>query len=476
MGMSGFKQTLTRLSASARIVRVVLHLMILVGLSACGNVPVSYAPDDPVESVPHAWRGEVYVSGDKSDLLSLVTNTKLEPWLERALLKNPRLQRSMMELAEVEWITRQVGADRLPSVTFTGDAAREHQGGSSGTTGNQYGLALATSWELDVWGRLANSHEAAKLDETALAADVVYAQRSLAASFIKNWLAWVNALQLLAVEQARFNTLNLNETVVRDRYLSGIGSLQDLETARTDAQEATARVAAQSQLVVATKLNLEQLLGGLGTVDDMPEQWPQVEFPNIELPAKSIGRRPDLIAAFNRVQAADKRSQVAYKNLLPGFKVNLDFTQSNISSSVLLSTDPGWLLLGQLIQPLFQGGRLRAELKAAEKRAGQAYWEYRETLLAALIEVEESLNQEFSLEQQYDSLSRAYQHAQTSQKQFEQRYRQGLANIQDLLSVQQTTFDVQSRLLTVALIRASNRIDLGLALGLPIKNTDALWP
>lgn len=449
------------------------------GLSACSNMPISYAPQDPVESAPEQWqvleKSLAGGLGGNTDLLSLVSNTEIEPWLDKALVDNPGLQQLMFELAEAGSLTRQAGAARLPTVSVGTSAARERQidatdQADTETTATSYGLSLSTRWELDVWDRLADSQNASELDEAALAVDFLYAQRSLSASFIKRWLTWVNARQLLAVEQARLKTLTLNEAIVRERYLSGIGSLQDLEASRTDAEQIAADVAAQQESVAESLRQLQALLGNIQPINSLPEQWPDIGFPAIELPAYSMGQRPDLMAAYQRIQAADKRSNVAYKNLLPGFSLNFDLTQNQARTSDLLSTDPGWLLLGQLTQSLFQGGRLRAELKASEQRAGRAYWAYRESLLAALLEVEAGLSQEHSLERQYEALSQALKHAQTSQQQFEKRYRQGLVTILDLLNVQQTTFGIRSRLLQVALDRANNRIDLGLALGLPVKS------
>ncbi|MCG8428521.1 MAG: TolC family protein [Chromatiales bacterium] len=442
----------------------------LVGLSACSSMPKSYTPQGPVESAPELWQGLTQEVTGKTDLLSLVPNTAIEPWLDKALVGNPGLRRMTLELAEAGWITRQERAGRLPNVSLVADASRKRETDTEKTTTTTgYGLALSASWELDVWGRLADSQNASELDESALAADFLYAQRSLAANFIKRWLTWVNGKQLLAVEEERLKTLALNEMVVRRRYQLGLGSLQDLETARTDAEQAVANVAVQEESVAASQRQLQELLGVIQPINALLAQWPDIDFPRIELPAYSMGQRPDLIAAYQRIQAADKRSVVAYKNLLPGFTLSVDLTQNRASSGDLLTTDPGWLLLGSLTQPLFQGGRLRAELKAAEQRAGQAYWAYRESLLAALLEVEAGLSRERNLKRQYEALNQALTHAQTSQRQFEQRYRQGLASILDLLNAQQTTFDIRSRVLQVALDRANNRIDLGLALGLPIK-------
>jgi len=440
------------------------------GLVACSSMPTRHAPSEPMALVPEQWQEVTENLDSKADLLSLVSNTTIEPWLHKALIENPGIQQMILELAEARWLVGQQVSRRLPNISLTTDIRRERQSEPATRTDTHYSLQLATSWELDVWGRLGDSIRASELDQSALASDLLYAQRSLVANFIKQWLTWVNAKQILNVEQQLLETLSLNETVIRERYLSGLGSLQDLETARANTGQAVANVAVRQEALAESQRRLQELLGSIQPLDNLPEQWPDIAFPKVDLPAYSMGLRPDLIAAYQRIEAADKRGAIAYKNLLPGISLSFDWIQDRTNSGDLLSMIPGWDFLGQLVQPLFEGGRLRAELKAAEQRAGQAYWKYRESLLGALLEVEAGLSQEHHLKQQYTALSQAFQHARKSQQQFEQRYRQGLVNILDLLNVQQITFDIRLQLLQVALNRAKNRIDLGLALGLPIKS------
>ncbi len=95
---------------------------------------------------------------------------------------------------------------------------------------------------------------------------------------------------------------------------------------------------------------------------------------------------------------------------------------------------------------------------------------YQETLLNAVTEVENTLGQEQSLERQQQYLGEALGSASRSVANYQTKYRQGLVDILDLLSVQQQTFDLQSQLAQVTYNRLVNRIDLGLALGLGVSS------
>ncbi|MEW8624272.1 MAG: TolC family protein [Candidatus Thiodiazotropha sp.] len=438
-------------------------------LSACSSVPRDYSPVTPIEDAPDRWQEVEFPQAGEYSLLGMVGIPAIETWLNRVLRENPDMNRQLLQLAEAGWAVQQERASGYPTLSLDTSVSRVRPAGDSMDTFSDHKLTLNSAWEIDIWGRLADRQQASEWDEASLAADLRYARRSLVANFIKAWLEWVNGAQRLRVEQDRHETFQLNAQIVRERYRAGIGSLQDLATAMADTEQVQADVALQQAALDASQRRMQALLGSMKALSGLPDQWPEIGFPQVDLPAASLGQRPDLHAAYQRIRAADTRSQVAYKSLLPSFTLNVDVTQTLSTSGQLLSGDPGWQLLGQLTQPLFQGGRLRAELHAAQDRAGQAYWEYREKLLAALLEVEAGLNQEHHLAKQYTALLQARQHAQQSEQHIERRYRQGLTGILDLLRAQQTTFDIEIRLLQVAVQRASNRIDLGLALGLPIK-------
>ena len=447
-------------------------LMALLGLSACSSVPTTHTPEAPTAVLPEQWRqsqSSVALDAGAPDLLGLLAEVDVAPLVDLALKQNPNLKQTALRLAESGWITRQRAAERLPQVSLNQDVSRRRQVQGGKSLDTNYSLGLNTSWEWDVWGRLADAEAAAELDQSALAADLLFARRSMAANVIKTWLGWLNARQRHEVENRRLAVLRLNQTIIEQRYRAGLGSLQELSTLRANVEQAVATADEIQQAAQQTERQLQQLLGQFEPPAAVPAQWPVIGMPSLVLPASALGQRPDLLAAFGRIRAADKRSSVAYKNLLPQFSLSLDLSLSEANGGDLLRADPAWSLLGKLSQPLFDGGRREAELEASKLRAEQAYWQYRERLLAAMLEVEKSLDNEQGFGRQQQALEQALQHAKASQDYFERRYRQGLVNILDLLSAQQTTFNIQSRLLQVQLSRVSNRIDLGLALGLPLR-------
>jgi outer membrane protein TolC len=154
--------------------------------------------------------------------------------------------------------------------------------------------------------------------------------------------------------------------------------------------------------------------------------------------------------------------------MLPSFSLSASLTDIADSPSEALLTNPLWSILGDISAPLFQGGKLKSQAEIAELTTEQTFWVYQETLLNAVNEVENAAGQEYSLERQQEHLNDAFNSAKRSFTSYEEKYRQGLVDIFDLLTVQQQTYDIEAQLINATYQRLINRIDLGLALGLGV--------
>jgi outer membrane protein TolC len=183
---------------------------------------------------------------------------------------------------------------------------------------------------------------------------------------------------------------------------------------------------------------------------------------------QDLARRPDLQQAYREIVSAEYDARVAYKALLPSVSLELGLSGSGGEISDALFASPLWSLLGQLTQPLFDGGRLRAEAEIADLSAEQKYWAYRETLLNAVTEVENALSLEKSLQAQQIHIQQALESAERSSRMYTRKYRQGLSTLLELLQIQEETYDLESQLTQLTYQRLSNRITLGLALGLGV--------
>ena len=134
----------------------------------------------------------------------------------------------------------------------------------------------------------------------------------------------------------------------------------------------------------------------------------------------------------------------------------------------------GKRLIGQLVQPIFQGGRLRANVRARRAEMEAAVYDYAQTALVAYREVEDAIAAEASLSAQLDARAVAFDEARAAEELTERRYLQGAETIFNLISAQQRRIGAEAQLIAAQRARLTNRIDLYLALGAPFEAPQGL--
>lgn len=411
--------------------------------------------------------GEEQTQQTTTLITDLVNVPELDQYLTTAFSANPSLQQSIVAL-KIAYAQEGVSfADQLPTVkaNFSGEKTE----GSD----ESYNADVTVSWELDLWQRFADVSAASRKDVAASQASLQNATNLLAANIMRGWLEISVSQQLLDIEQRRLAILENNETLVLDRYQVGLGTLEELDNAKTSTASTRATVAQYQENLAQSKRSLLLLTGELNTkVTDVnvAQAFPDVLNPLENMSVQNLAGRPDLQQAFFNIEAESLRTDAAYKAMLPSFSLSASLKDMAETPSEALFTNPLWSALGQVSAPLFQGGRLKTNAEIAELTTEQSYWAYQETLLTAVNEVENAIGQEGSLAEQQQHLQASLSSAKRSVVSYEEKYRQGLVDIFDLLTVQQQAYDVESQLTNTTYQRLLNRIDLGLALGLGVEN------
>ncbi|MCB1876841.1 MAG: TolC family protein [Chromatiales bacterium] len=393
----------------------------------------------------------------------LVSSTELDPLLTEALQSNANLQQALLTLRVRQAQRRKTRGAQLPAAdaSMSGERVQDSNDSFSGT--------ISVSWTVDLWSKLANDTAAADKDVAEQRALFHAARDTLAAEVMTIWLNIISQQHAVDIQQQRVGTLASNERFIVQRYRHGLGSLQDLDGARTSTASARATLTQQRETLSQLQQSLRTLLGrtdaeGLA-IDD---SYPEVAMPLADLPAQTLWRRPDLQAAYHVIEAADLRTSVAYKTLLPSLSLTAALQDIAEHPRAALMTDPVWSLLAQLTAPLYQGGQLRAAADIAELETAIAYQGFRDTLINAVTEVSNALGNEQALAKQLSHTEAALASAHNNLEQYRRGYRSGLVDILDLLSVQEQTYDLEDRRNTLRYQRLANRITLGLALGLGV--------
>lgn len=377
---------------------------------------------------------------------------------------NPSLQQSLLNLQIAQAQVTQTSAQQKPQLNADLSALRQEN------SQDTFNSELSVSWQLDMWGKLRDATQATELDLEQQRYLTQSVRDSLAASILNSWLSLIAQKNAIGIEQKRRATLQQNESYIIQRYRNGLGTLNDLDTARTSTANSRATLESTQQAFQQGLRDLRTLVGQLSQDEfRVPEHFPEVTLSHIPLPEQTLRQRPDLKAAYLAIKAADLRSSVAYKELLPSFNIQAALNESASSLREALFVSPVWSLLGQLTAPLYQGGQLRAETEIAQLQTAYSYQSYRTILLTAVNEVESTIDRERSLTIQITHLKTALNSALNNLQQYQKSYRTGLVDMLDLLTIQQQTFDIESQLNSMSYALLSNRVSLGLALGLEIQ-------
>ena len=400
-------------------------------------------------------------------------DSRLTALIEEALGNNFDLRAAASRIQAARANATIAGADRAPQISASLNASRAKRatvvGGAviSGIS-NYFQSGIEIRWEADLWGRLSHQARAATLELAASEADYHAARLSLAANISRSWFNAIEAQQ--QVELSRRTVANYRRALenIQERYRSGLNRALDLRLARSNLAGAKSQLAAQ-QLRLDRQLRILQTLLGRYPSRQiaLPDALPDLQQPiPARLPADLLNRRPDLVAALRRLQAADEHASQAAKNRLPRIQLTAGGGTSSDQLNSLLEGDRLiWSIVGGITAPLFQGGRLMANQQLARANAEQAVNQYAQTLLNAFREVETALAAAPLLETQQQALQSVVEEIRKSERLVARQYHAGLVDVTTWLEIQRRLLDAESALIRIRNQRLQNRIDLHLALG-----------
>ena len=183
-------------------------------------------------------------------------------------------------------------------------------------------------------------------------------------------------------------------------------------------------------------------------------------------PLALLDRRPDLIGAAYRVEAAQANIGVAMADLYPNLSLSGDYGYQASELNNLISPEQiAWSLIGNLTAPLFEGGRLRAAVRLREAEAKELAANYAQQILQAVGDVETALKREDELRNQLSGLDSTLEQSQAAYDLAYRRYTRGLVPFTDLLEIERRLFQTRTQLLQIQQSVWQARLNLMLALG-----------
>ncbi len=403
--------------------------------------------------------------------LDIFRDSTMVGLVRTALKQNRDLQTAVGRIREFRAEVGIARAPLFPSLTANGSVSTNQVaiGSFAPTSYDAFRVTGDLAWELDFWGRTRRGVEAARAD---LASEEA-AQRAVILSLVAD--VSTSYLSLLELDQERLiaeRTLTSRQATLdlaRQRFKQGLTSELDVRQFEAEVAVPAATLAQTERLRAEQEHQLSLLLGEAPSTvargGSLAQAVGAITVPD-SLPATLLARRPDVQQAERAYAAATARIGVAEAARLPTISISGYYgSQSPTAGDLFTSNGEIYQALAGVSLPLFTGGRLINETRAARARADQARSRYEQSLLVALREASDALvgvrtarDQMAAQQTQAQALRRAFQLA-------ELRYRTGIASYIEVLDAQRSLFDAELALSQAQLRQLAAAVQLYRALG-----------
>lgn len=323
---------------------------------------------------------------------SIYNDPELDELVARLHASNTTIAQARARLASAQAAVRTGKASQSPyaSLDISGTSVEGPLINAAGESGLLYSGRVNVSWELDLLGRVAGERAAELHDAGATRALLADVTLLMEGQLVRHWFSL--RAQSFALADAERSVILLGEAaqIVQARRSLGLVSMQDMDAAqnRLNAARQTQADIRLARDIASREIGF--LLGEARLVDSDAAPEASSDLPQIAagLPADLLLRRPDIAAARSRLMATDERLASARKGWLPAFGLTASGGTASSSLGEILSGGAVSLLVGALFSiPVFDGGRHKARVAGHKADVDLAEAQYRETVFAALRDV-----------------------------------------------------------------------------------------
>jgi len=426
-------------------------------LAAC-TVGPDYVPPEPSDEIPGQFssiKDPAFKPG-KTDLVSWWTvfhDPQLDSLIKRAGEGNLDLAIAVSRVSEARARLGFSKAGRSPQVGFGGDVDRASSFQTGFETRTVSSVGANVSWELDVFGRVSRQIEAAEASFQASEEDQRDVQVALYAEVARAYLA-VRGLQMQL--QAANHNIESQKTIVnltKARESAGLSS-------QLDVVQSEGVLAASESEVPGLRINLSREINTLGVLlgknptalhkelaTPKPIPVPPVQV-TVGVPGDLLRQRPDIRAAERKLAAQTAMVGVATADLYPQFGINASLGLQQLGGGIFNAASNTFALGPSMRWNVFDGGRVRSQIKVESARVDQALLLYERAVLNALEEVETAMTTFVEQRVRVEAVERAATAARTALKLATGLYKDGLIGFQEVLDSQRQLFRQESAVAT----------------------------
>lgn len=452
-----------------------LSATLFVGTAGCGGLlhSVEEAPEPPI-IVPEAWRGEASsTSPSDARWWESFEDPRLDALLRKAFQQNLDLYQAFARLRQADAAVRGARSGFFPTISGDANGGRSKTvvnfgQGPVGFSQDQFGLTAAASYEIDLWGRVAQGYGASRKDRVAAEADVSAAAMTLAARVTDTYLELIEQRQTLKLLEAQIESSKTFLELLELRFDQGVsGGLDVFQQRQQLASTRALRPPVRARLAVLEH-QLAVLVGRAPRsidTDQAPTSLPTPPpLPELGVPAAVLLQRPDVQAAQARLVAEDHRIGVAIAERFP--RVSLDastgFRAFDLSD---LFQQFVWSVGSSITAVVYDGGRLSSQVEGQRARFDELLGVYGQTVLVALREVQDALAQEAQQQELLVDLEEQRIAAEGALQEARIRYGNGLSDYLPVLTALTATQTAERSLVTAKRQLLSFRVELYRALG-----------
>jgi len=450
-------------------------LWLVIFLTGCAVGP-DYERPEP--ELPDRWHIDLDYQNATGLVLGearwvdVVHDKQLHEYVHEALINNKSMLIALERIEEARATNRIRRAPLFPSLDLQLHSERESDSEFTNTVADvedEFLLGPVVSWELDLWGKNRRANRAAYADYLATEYAAQATRLSLVADVSRAYFELQGIEARLAINHHTLSAREQSLTIAEKRFKGGLTSMLEV----TQSQVALATTRSSLPKVEQRKLTLENqlavLLGGpprhIVSHTVLENQYRPASV-TVGLSSQLLQRRPDIMQAEQELIARSESIGVATAGLFPNFELTGEFGYETSEFDDLLDSDGStWIIELDVLMPLFNAGARRAKVRVAESQFNQARLNYELTVLEALREVSDALNQFYKSGETLDAelyLERAStEYLRLATK----RYRNGVLPYIDVLDAQRRLFDAQISVSTARQAQLFALVDLYKALG-----------
>jgi outer membrane protein, multidrug efflux system len=430
--------------------------VILVGLAILGGCAVGPNYKRPAVQAPENFR---FTGSQSTNSLGdlpwwqLFKDPILLNLIGAALTNNYDLKQAVARVDQARNQAAAANAAFFPQVGYSGDIGRGRNAlynspaTLNGATVTSAQLNLNAAWEIDLWGRIRRSSEAARAQYLATDEARRGVMISLVSQVASTYFQLLQLDQELLIQRAATNAYAGSYRIFNDRLFNGVASKLETDRAAAAFANAAAGIPQLEMQIATIEDQLNVLLGqnpgplARNSLTNQPQLVPEIPS---GLPSELLRRRPDVLQSEQSLIAANANIGVSVANFFPQIGLTTFFGKASPELSAFSAGSANmWNLGGTMAGPIFQGGQLRAQYRAAKAQFDEARAAYQQTILTSFQEVSDALITRQKLAEEYVYDGQAVVALAESVDLATQRYLNGKSSYYEVLQAQQELYPTE---------------------------------